>query len=273
MLTTVEVRTTAGTLLTLPLEDAANGLIITDIDGLGPVKATIVSSAFAKRDGTQFQSARREERNITMRIRLEPDYSVDSVQDLRERVYDFFMTKSQVSLRFINSNDLEVDISGRVETCEPAIFSKEPEMNISILCFDIDFVDITPVEISGETTEDLDEITVNYVGNADTGIIFVLNVDRTLDDFTIYHRPPDGVIRTLDFAASLLTGDVVTINTISGSRSVTLTRSGVDSSLLYGISPQSNWLALTKGANYIRVFADGDEIPYEITYTTKYGAL
>lgn len=273
MLSTVEVRTTAGTLLTLPLEDVSNGLYILDIDGLDPVKATIVSSSFANVDGSQYQSARRESRNIILKIALKPDYSIDSVADLRNRLYDFLMPKSNVSLRFIMDDDLEVDISGRVESFETPLFSKEPEVDISIICFDPDFVDITPVELSGESTDGTDEELIEYNGTVETGIIFTLEIDRTLTEFTIYHRPPDGIVRTLDVAASFVAGDVLEIVTVRGSKGLTLTRTAVDSSALYAMSPQSNWIQLEKGNNYIRVYAEGDPIPYELSYMTRYGGL
>lgn len=273
MLQTVEVRKPAGTLLSLPLEAVSNGLYIKDIQGLDPVKATIVSSSFANKDGTQFHSARREERNILIKIELEPDYSVDSVKSLRKRIYSFFMPKSQVDLRFIDDDGLQVDISGRVETCESPLFTDKPQVDISVICFDPDFIDHTEVPTSGNTTSDTTETLYTYLGTVEAGINFKLHVNRTLTQFTIYHRPPDGVIRSMDFSASLVTGDLVEINTVAGSKYVTLNRSGTISSLLYAVSPQSNWIELEEGANYIRVYATGAAIPYDIVYKPRYGGL
>lgn len=276
MLTAVEVRSASGALLTLPLEDVSNGLYIDDIRGLDPVKATIVSSSFAAIDGTQYQSSRRESRNIVLTIGLEPDYATDSVRDLRSRLYEYMMPKSEVSLTFIHDeadDELEVVISGRVESLETALFSEEPAVDISIVCFDPDFVDLTEVLVEGDTVADTTEITIDYDGTVESGFVFELLVDRTLTEFTIYHTPPGKPVRTLDFAANLETGDVLTITTIAGNKSVLLTRTATTSSLLYGMSPQSNWIELEKGANKIRVYALGDPIPYTITYTTRYGGL
>lgn len=273
MLQTVEVRKPSGTLLSLPLENVSNGLYIKEISGLDPVKATIVSSAFAGTDGSQFHSARREERNITMRVELEPDYSVDSVRSLRRRLYQFFMTKSAVDLRFIDDEGLQVNISGRVESCETPLFTDKPQVDISIICFDPDFVDQTAITTSGNSTSTSTETLYTYVGDVESGFNFKLYVNRTLTQFTIYHRPPDGVMRALDFAASLASGDVVEINTLKGNKYAQLNRSGTISSLLYGISPQSTWHELDEGANYIRVYATGAAIPYDIMYKTRYGGL
>lgn len=275
MLQTVEVRTIGGTLLTLPLEEVTNGLYIENVDGLDPVKASVVSSSFANMDGSQYQSSRREERNLKLTIGLDPDYTIDtpSVEVLRNRLYDFFMPKSEVKFRFILDTGLEVDIIGRVESFETPLFSAEPRVVISVICNDPDFIDVDPVPLSGNTTSTTTTTTIEYAGTVETGIEFVLNVNRTLTAFTLYHQGPDGITRTFDFSANLVNGDVVKITTIRGKKSVTLTRGGTVSSLLYAKSPQSFWIELSRGNNLFRAYATGAAIPYTLTYTTRYGGL
>jgi len=269
----VDATNIQGTLLSLELANTSDGILLTDIDGLGPVKATLVSSSFARLDGEQFHAARREARNIIFRIKLRPDFVGTTARDLRNQLYDFFMPKSPIQLKFYMDDGLTVNISGYIETCEPAIFTQEPAVDVSIMCFQPDFVDVTTQTISEDTVSDSTEIDVVYSGTVETGIVFTLNLNRTESDFTIYHRSPDGTLRQLDFAESLLSGDTVVINTNPGSKSATLTRSGVSTSILNGISPQSNWVSLSKGANTIRVYATGAAIPYTITYMHKYGGL
>ena len=273
MLSTVEVRSTSGELLTLSLADPSNGFVVADIDGLGPVKAAIATSSFALMDGVQFQSARREGRNLLFKIELIPDYVTQSVEDLRWRLYDFFMTKAQVSARFILSGGLEVDISGIVEDCQPDIFSQEPTMNVVVFCTNPDLVDITPVVIEGDTVSDTTEMLIEYPGTVETGFVLTISADRDFDELDIYMRGPDNVTRVFNFGANMLDLDVITINTNQGSKSITITRAAVPFSALYGRSPQSAWLKLAKGDNYIRVAVEGDPIPYELTYTAKYGAI
>ena len=53
MLTKVEARNPAGTLVSLELSDFTDGFAIKDIGGLGPVKATLTSSKFAGAPGAQ----------------------------------------------------------------------------------------------------------------------------------------------------------------------------------------------------------------------------
>lgn len=277
MLTLVEARNSRGALLSLPMDDVSGGYAVEDIGGLGPVKATIVSSSFAGQDGTQFQNSRREERNIVLQLGLEPDYVTTTAQDLRHKLYKFFMTKSKVDLKFYDSTDLVVDISGRVETCDPAIFSDKPGVEVSILCNDPDFIDPTIMELEHETsdntTDEIGKLLIPYLGTVETGLVLVLNVDRPLTEFTIYHETPDGSLTSTDIAAALVAGDIVTLNTVVGSKGLSLVRGGTPSSLLYAKSPQSGWIELVEGDNYIRVYTEGAAIPYTVTYTNRYGGL
>lgn len=279
MITRVEVRSPQGALLTLPLEEETNGFVVEDIAGLDPVKATLVSSSFANMDGGQYHSSRREPRNLTMRLGLDTDNSVGTVSDLRNMLYGFFMPKMPVSLRFhvVKGEGvldyLDLDILGRVESMETPPFAQEPAVDISMMCFDPDFRDIVPVSVGGMSTAGLTELTHNYPGTVETGIEFVLRPDRNVSAFTVYHRPPDGTFGTMDFAAPLLAGDVLRVNSVRGAKAVTRTRAGVDTSLLYALSPQSNWLEFQPGLNNYRIYAEGAPVPFEINYTTRYGGL
>jgi hypothetical protein len=272
MLTLLEVRGQGGT-LGLPMVDSTLGYDVQNIEGLDPVKATLVSSSFAQQDGAQYQSARRETRNIVLTLGLYPDYALDDVNSLRKRLYPFFMPKKAVDMRFFMNDGLTVDISGIVESFTSSMFTQDPGVDVSIMCFDPDFLEPTEVALSGTSTSGTTALGINYTGTVESGIEFKLNVNRTMSEFTIYHQLPDGTIRTMDFQAPVISGDVVTINTVPGSKVATLTRGSTLTSILYGISPQSNWLQLEPGANAIRVYAEGASIPYTITYTRRYGGL
>ena len=273
MLTKVEARDRLGALLAFQLDDPSNGFVVKEILGLDPVKATLTSSSFAALDGAEYQAGKREPRNVIIRLGLEPNYTFDTVRDLRNRIYRFFMPKVEVNLRFYDSDGLVVDIWGRVETCESPLFVKEPSVDISIMCFKPDFIDQENVELSDSTTDDQTEFLIQYEGTVETGIIFTLHVDRTIGDFTIYHRPPDGTIRTFQFSELLFDTDTVRISTVQGDKSAILTRSGVDSYILRAVSPQSSWIQLMPGPNYLRVYVEGTAIPFDLEFTPRYGGL
>lgn len=276
MLSNVEVRTPRGLLLSLPLFDASDGYEVRDISGLDPVTAIMVSSSFTNMEGEDFQSVRRDKRNIIFDLGLRPDYSTKSTSDLRNDLYNFFMPKSQVDLRFFSDDGVPtVDISGRVETMDSPRFVKNPYAKISVICFNPDFYVPTLVVFEGDTVSDTTEAEITYVGTVNTGFIFKLFVDRTIGEFTIYQRLADNTTMTMeiDMPDDMVDGDVLEISTIPGSKGAWLTHLGVESSVLYAISPTSAWPVLDPGVNNIRVSAVGAAIPYSIEYTVKLGAL
>lgn len=274
MITLIEARTLQGTLLSLPLGDISGGYSIQDVDGLDPVDATIVSSDFAGTDGEQYQSSSVGKRNIVLTLGLESDYITNSVRSLRKNLYNFFLPKKPVSLRFYDDEGLTVDIAGRVETCKSKLFSQEPAVEISILCFDPEFVNVTPTTVTGSTVNSTTSNLYQYDGDIGTGFTLTLNVNQTLGEFTVYNTGEDGIVHSLDIQASLLAGDIVTISTVSGNKYVKRTRAGVTTSLLYGMTTQSDWVALSPGDNHFRVYITGaTPIPYSITYTELYGGL
>lgn len=275
MLTNVEVRTRQGNLLNLPLEDTSGGLFIEEIEGLDPVKATLVSSSFAGVDGEQHHSSRREARDLILKIGIETDFVTNTVRRLRNRLYSYFMPKSEVFLRFVHDDGFVADIVGTVEDFGSPLFTKEPQANISIRCFGPDFVVPVPVKhelLTVEGTEGWTEI--DYDGNVETGIVVELTLNRVEQALSIYNMSPGGILRQLDFSAPLAVGDKLRISTVAGSKGATLTRAGTLSSVLYGVSPQSAWLTLEEGLNKFRVYATGTPaIPYTLEYVTRYGGL
>lgn len=273
MLTLVNAEPVRGGLLTLTFDNPSSGLLVDSIGGLDPVKATLVSSGYARGDGAKFQTSRREPRNMTFRIDLKPDYVNSSVADLRKQLYNFFMPKTEVRFEFHQSDGPMVHIYGHVESCETALFSKEPAVDISVMCFDPDFYNPGDIDFAGNTTSGSTETPLDYEGTIETGIVFSLFVNRSVDEFTIYHRPPDGSQRTFEFAESLVAGDLLVVDTRVGTKGVHLTRGGVVSSLLYAMTPYSNWIELQPGVNNIRVYAEGAAIPYAIEYIERYGGL
>lgn len=276
MLTSIEVRTTQGGLLTLPLEDVDTGYLVRDISGLDPVKATIVTTSFATQDGASFQSSRRDTRNIVLTLGLEPDYATNTATSLRSRLYAYFMPKSSVSMTYVSDDMPDVVISGTVESFTAPPFTKDPTVIVSIICVDPDFVDQTPVPISGNSVSAITSMPLVYNGTVETGFVFNLTINRAdVSAFSLINIPPDGIQRNMDVAVAnpFLVGDVLTINTNPGSKGVFLNRGGSQTSLLYALSPYSDWIQLFAGVNNIRVSAPGNPLAYTIQYFNRYGGL
>ena len=273
MLTKVEIRTAQGALLTLPLQDISEGYAVKDIEGLDPVKATLVYSSFAGQDGTQFQSARRENRGLILKLGFEPDYALTTAAALRTRLYGYLMPKSLVQLRFYEDTGLVVNVSGRVESLDSPRFTKDPDATIAITCENPDFDTLTTITYPGNTTSGTVETPLLYAGSIETGFVFTLNVNRTISGFTIYNTDAASVQRSLIFSTPMIAGDVLNISTVPGKKYALLTSAGIQTSVLYGVSPVSNWLNLWPGNNNVRVLVSGAAIPWTVKTSDKYGAI
>lgn len=153
--------------------------VIKNIDGLGPVKASLTSADNASDPGSVFLSARDGQRNIVITMGFAPSYSTGSnVTALRQALKSFLMPKTLVELRFTDDVLGVFDIWGHVETHEPVMFSKEPEVVISIICDDpyfyknaADIVFNIPTLTPGN-----EEFSVDYAGDVPVGFIFEFDI-------------------------------------------------------------------------------------------------
>lgn len=273
MLTKVEVTNRRGNVLALAIEEDDNPYQVSSIDGLDPVKATLVSSNYAGSDGEVFQSAKRGARNIKIKLDLDPDFINNTYTTLRQDLYPFFTTKSPISLRFYSSTGLSLDIAGVVEEFSSPLFEQDPTVDISVMCYQPDFIDPVMVTVEGFTVDDGETTEIEYAGNIETGVVITLDINRVVTDFTIYNVDEGGNTLQLDFSGDLESGDQLVISSLKGAKGITLTRDGVGSSYLYGRSPQSNWIELSEGTNDFRIYAPGDPIPYVLEYVARYGGL
>jgi len=273
LLDRVEFTTSNGNSLVVPFYDGDEGFFFDSVDGIDPVKANIVSSSFANVDGEQYQTARRESRNLVFKMGVDVSQVFGSVTQLRRKLMGLLMPKSEVTLRLFSDDFPAVDIVGIVESFDWPLFVQEPEVTLSIICHKPDFVDLMTVAVVDTTTPDFVNTIIEYPGSVETGFKFYMLADRSLDGFTIFHRSSTGVLSSLEFGEPLIAGDLLEISTISGEKEIMLTRAGTRSSILHGMSPYSNWINLFPGANYISVVAEGAEIEYTIEYVNRYGGL
>lgn len=272
MLNGIEAVSESGAVLSLPLGAITEGYSVQDIEGLDPVPANIVSSSFARLDGDQYQSSRREKRNQIIKLGLEPDYVTQSVAQLRQRLYGWFMPKREVLLRYYTDEIPVLEIMGRIETFNCPIFVREPVATISVINHDPDFYEPEEVTFNGLTTSGGVDTDLGYGGSVDTGFVLELAIDRTVTEFTVVVGNL-GRFQSMPIIGSFVAGDLVVISTIPGDKYVRLIRGGTQSSILYALSPFAEWARFETGDNTIRVETGGAAIPYSVRYTNKHGGL
>lgn len=275
-----------GSTLTLPIDSEESDFVLKNVVGLGPVNASIATSSFSSLDGGHYQSSRRGTRNVVFDVGLDPDYGQTSVFALRNQLYAFFMTDTEVSLMFrlydrfetdIASEFLEVVTTGRVESCEPNMFTKDPEVSISVICFSPDFVSPEITTLQFDTSVGI-EREIDYKGTTPTGLLLTLDVDKPVTlSFSIELRGPDNVTEAIYITQTGLDldfGDTLVFSTVPTEKYAKLIRGGVEYSFLNKMQSSSRWLTLRPGLNHLKYnVAVSPGIPYTLSYLTRYGGL
>lgn len=271
MLTMLHLRTPAGVFLhSLPVINAneTSPYVVSNIEGLGPVKAEISSSTYAPLDGGVYQSSRVGYRNIVISVQYRPDYSAGATtQSLRRDLYAFFPPERPVRLHFVDSEFPEVYIDGYVESHEPTIFSKDPEVSISILCMDPYFSEKTETVLNGTAGTNL---VKPYSGTAPTGFRFLMTLSQNTGQYTL----SNGLDVPIVHSRGLTTGERAQISTNRGDKYAMYLRSGTWTNDLQQITSGTLSMELNNQVPYfLMTMLGGTGNAYTLTFTTKYIGL
>lgn len=252
---------------------------VRNIEGLGPVKATINTKPYATLDGESYFGGFVGKRNIVITCGLNPNYETYSMSDLRHLLYRYFMPKAQVFLHLSSNNLPTVAITGYVEGVEPNIFAKDPEMQVSIICPLPDFVAVSPTVITGEVSNGEDPDVIDYIGNVPTGITLKVEASIAVDEY-------EGPLRVISeasapeiFEAAVQIDDnhYFEICSVQGSKYVRSVQ--VDTGMITNRLPakviDSDWPKLYPGDNNFSVIpAVGSEgQAFTLTYFARFGGL
>ena len=270
MLTAIQLREEDNTiLLTLPIgaPSSSQDYFIKSADGLGPVKADIVTSSWAGQDGGVYQNGRVSYRNIVLNVGLNPNYAGGrDVAYLRERLYEFFPPKSQVNLIFLRNDNIRdtVKISGFVESHEPDIFTNKVGAQISIICPDPYFVHYYVGSINATTGVPVDMSTF---GSAPTGFMVDLTFERNVGSWYIDVFGFDRILIRGDYRI----GDKVRVSTVSGDKYMVKERAGTTTIDLSSLDSGSlNTTVDSRTRSFVTGFTSGGEQPYKLWYTPRY---
>lgn len=275
----------ADTAYDIPLDSTieTDPIYIKNIDGLGPVAASITTSDLALIDGVSFQNASVGLRNIVLTYGFNTNLGAgeQTIDGLRGVLYRSFMPKTKVRLVFQLDNDdaTRVQIEGYVETCDPTIFTKDPEVQVSIVCPRPNFEFVNETVVTGVTdwwAYDL-STEIYYPGSVETGAILTL----AHDPFDILDAPePLRLINTHNFADEIFYMDALvlddtetlTINSKPREKNAYYTMSSLKRSALGSVSTTSKWLTLKPGTNYLGVHWLAGKA-WELRYRPQFGGL
>ena len=241
--------------------------VITNIDGFDPPEATINTSKNAGADGSLFNSAYANERQITITMVINAP-----VEQNRINLYKWFKTKFPVKLTY-ETESRNVYIEGFVQSIQVGYFEKKQTAHIVVLCpkpylngseineqifSNIDPLFEFPFSIPAEGVPFSEvllyvEKSILNFGDIVTGVLIKINALGTIENPKIYN------VETREHMilnTNLLRGDVVEINTRFGEKSITLIRDGVESSIVGSLEDGSSWFQLEVGDNVFTLNAD-----------------
>lgn len=285
--------------LTNPQE---SGLLITNIDGLDAPKADISMMSGAVSDGSFFNYARANSRNVVLDLRYLEGFM--SVEAIRHQVYDYFPVKEPVRL-VVETDSRTVATRGYVESNSVNIFSATEGSQISILCesawltswngeseyndyYYMGLEELFEFPFSNESlTEDMIEFSiwhnetrqdVVYDGEVSTGFIAELRFLDEVLNLTFNNMTSGESIIIDDEMVEELTGDTfqiddrLIINTIVGQKRIELIRGKHTYNLLPALNSRSKWVQLYQGVNdmWLASTLNNDRIECILQFTNLY---
>lgn len=281
---TLKIENTAGEIFELTHD--SKDYYITSVQGLTPPPTIINTATAGTIDGTFFNSARLEQRNIVITVVLNGD-----IEKNRQALYKIFPRKTKCTIYFANQNR-DVKIEGYVETFESDLFTMREEVQISIICprpyfqslydiynelskilalFEFPFSITTPIPFS----EYLDAPMCYLIneGDAACGSIIEVDVYNNVSGLKITNTTNQTFF---ELNYSFQANDRVIIDTNSGQMGVKLQRSGEFTNLLNYVTQGSTWLKILPGKNvFTFTLTTGDTEDVKIHFTTAllYGGV
>lgn len=277
-----------------------SGMLIYEITGIGEPTGTINTIDNANFDGATFNSARAQQRNIVLSIKLMANPTVE-IQ--RHKCYRYFPVKGHIKLKF-ETDTRTTFIDGYVETNDPVIFSSQEYVQISIICPDPYFYDYEtineayygvhnmfefpfendsltePLLIMGEIRDNTRSVVL-YEGEAETGFNITITARarvrhiriQNLDTYGFMVIDTDRIkaITGVDFG----NGDEIQISTFRGARSAQMLHLGIWYNVLGAIERDSEWFQLVTGENpFMFSCQEGErDMTMSFSYRNIYGGV
>lgn len=253
MLTHIQAQRPGSSVLDLHLrgsEISSDLIQLKNVEGLGPVKASVNTTPFATH-GEAYTGSAVGKRNIVLTLGLNPDWEDNSIATLRQSLYEYFMPQLPVTLTFYSDNYPTMKIEGFVEGVDPNIFSKDPEVQVSIINPDPDFISLTSVVVNSAGA-------IDNIGNVPTGFVLAgaISGPGTIQFGT---TSPE----SQSFGVALPTGgSFFEASSVHGDKRCTDLKGLVDGSV---------WVQLLPGTNVF--YLSGPLSVWELVYFPRFGGL
>ena len=268
----------------IDLSQTANRFMFSKISGLNPPAGTISTSSYAGMDGSYLNNAFIEKRNVVISFEMRGF----DVEKRRHELYKIVKPSRYIKINYSTKN-ISVYAEGIVETCEIENFETLTKGQISIICPDIYWYSTTlqmayysqitggftfpfptennpqPFTLGKYNTQNIMEI----VNDGDeTGFTLEIEAIADASSPTLYNADTD---EYLQITGDLQAGDIITVTTKTGNKTVTLNRGGVRSNIINCLVSGSTWLTLREGKNRFYLRGTGlNNLKVRIVHTNAY---
>lgn len=254
--------------------------VITEIQGLSSPDADVNLTDIALADGQRFNSAKVKSRTMNMAFAINYD-----AEPNRLNAYNVLRVKKPVRVEY-KSELRDVFIEGVVKSVNVTHFEMKQICTVTVVCpfpyfkdaqeiinaltnvvnaFHFPFASTEAPQIVFSYIQQQSNTTVINNGEVDTGLIIELYFKGAVENPKIFNYA------TADFFGldyNFQAGDIVTINTNQGEKSVKLLRNGAESNLFNYIMKNSKWLQLEgKECVFIYEVGSGAMSSVEITFS------
>ena len=250
-----------GTSLQLPQQAA---YAVASVAGLTPPQGAVYTSELATKDGSFYSASRSQNREIVLTI-----YPQERIEAARLALYGVFKLAKWVRLE-LQTKQRHVTIEGYVESMQGDLYENPQNLQISVLCPDPFFEDVTTATTALPTADTA--VTVANAGDEEAGAVFTLTASGAVTDPTIYNTTTG---QSFGLDIDLVSGDVVTIDTRRGSLRATLNHGGTVSNIINAMTSGSEWIKLQPGNNSVKFNAEsgGAALTCSVAFTPIYEGL
>lgn len=251
---------------------------IRNIEGLGPVKADIVSTGFASGRGELYQGSTTPKRNIVLTLGLNPNWDDQTVSSLRQLLYAYLMPEQWCKLRFFSDHLPTCDIEGYVESFEPNMFSEDPEVQVSIINPKPDFIDVDATLLTGMVDDGTFETVFTYLGSVATGFELRIEITPANVAYTGSFIITNVGLEEQAFAVDPVTINVAKyfkLNSVRNSKRASniAVADGASTNLLAQVTTDSVWPEIVPGENVLTVVGEETDLLWTLAYFNRFGGL
>lgn len=271
------------------------GILIESVDGIYSFEADVSTSAYSQTHGSKYKTTRVPQRNIVINGKIFVDKNTPSFHDNRQLIYRVFRPGSKGVFTYFEKNEENRLADYYVEAVTIDQESHLGDFQISLICPDPFFYGTEDITVnlaswtsgwtfphnfmaSGEAMGERSATMIKELQNENgvSGIGLKITMSCTGDVLNpyiyMYETGERITIGTEDMPFTLSSGQVITIDTTTGEKSITMTQQGIEASVIAYLDPASAFFQLAAGINTIGYNADSgaENLMVKVQYRMRY---